>query len=155
MSNAPSLKKIELAVAAIAAIESRGEKVTARNVAGECGWYVSEYSGLNGRDADAYREAMQQSGYVRVEHGGSVRYARPHAAVRPSGYPTRYELDARWAGFEGVRIEKEKAWPKDPPFCVACGEEMLTVGDLTQEGRPERHAEEALNPRHAIVEDLP
>ena len=68
----------------------------------------------------------------------------PHEAIRPPDYPSRYELDATWAAYFGVAVEERK-WPSDPPFCTDCGAEMLTLGDLTQEGRPEWHADESLN----------
>lgn len=59
---------------------------------------------------------------------------RPHDAVRPADYPTKEQLDTQ-------------PWPELPPFCVECGEEMLTAGDLTQTGAPEWHADERLNPQ--------
>jgi hypothetical protein len=57
----------------------------------------------------------------------------PHEAVRPASYPSISILNGA------------ETWPKDPPYCVVCGQEMLTVGDLEQPGQPEWHSEEALN----------
>jgi hypothetical protein len=72
----------------------------------------------------------------------------PHRAIRPAGYPSRLVLDPVWAGYMGVIVPEkdQREWPDEPPFCVECGQEMLTIGDLMQEGRPEWHAEEDLNP---------
>jgi hypothetical protein len=70
MSNAERIR------AAIQELEARGEKPSARKVAALAGLYVSHYSGLNGRDSFAYRDAMEAAGYVRVAHGSNVRYEK-------------------------------------------------------------------------------
>lgn len=71
----------------------------------------------------------------------------PHVAVRPGNYPSREQLEPVWAAFAGrpVAAMDVRDWPSDPPFCATCGEEMLTIGNLEIEGRPEWHSDESLN----------
>ena len=64
-------------LAAIRAVEARGEKPSARRVWDEAGLPYSPMLGLNGRDATLFGEVMTtQAGYRRVAVGHTFRYVK-------------------------------------------------------------------------------